>query len=91
MDLFLGSHKTSRSLHLFTRILKVYIEALARFSHEYHSDGLNNILLLQSCFVENSYHRRNGGQEVQSKDRGESKEPQIARVKLEGQLMVTSS
>lgn len=86
----MGSHKTSRSLHPPTRMLKVYIEALTRFSHEYHSDDLNNILLLQGCFVENGYHHGNVGQEVYSKDRGESKEPQIARVKLEGQLMVTS-
>lgn len=34
--------KTSRSLHVPARILRVYIEALMGFSHVFGPDGLNN-------------------------------------------------
>ena len=37
--LVLGSHRTSRSLHLPTSMLKVYIEALAGFSHVLSPDS----------------------------------------------------
>ena len=49
---YLGWPQMSTSLHPPTRILKVYIEALTRFSHIVHPDGLNNTLLSQGCFLE---------------------------------------
>ena len=51
MRLVLGGCKASRSLHLPTRILKVFIEALMGFSHVLHPDGLNNTLLFQGCVL----------------------------------------
>ena len=51
--LVLGSCKMSKSLHQSTRMLKVYIEALTRFSHIHSPDGLNNTLLFQGCILEN--------------------------------------
>ena len=49
--------KTSTSLHLLARILKVYIEALIGFSHIHNPHGLNNTLLSQGCVLENDlYH-----------------------------------
>ena len=50
--LVLGGSKTSRSLHLPTRIWKVYIEALMGFGHVFYPDGLNNALLFQGCVLE---------------------------------------
>lgn len=51
--------KTSRSLHLPTRILKVSIEALTGLSHVYCTDGLNNTLLSQSYVLEHGSRREN--------------------------------
>ena len=51
-SLLLDGCKISQSLHLLTRILKVYIEVLAGFVHLYHPNGLHNIFLSQSCFFE---------------------------------------
>lgn len=45
--LVLGCCKMSKSPHLTTKILKVYIEALTEFSHMYHPDDLSNTLLSQ--------------------------------------------
>ena len=45
--LVLGCCKLSKSPHLTTRILKVYIEALTEFSHMYYPDDLSNTLLSQ--------------------------------------------
>lgn len=45
-----GVRKMSRSLHPFSRILKVYIQALTGFSHVYAPDGLNT-LLSQGCVL----------------------------------------
>ena len=42
----------SKSLHLPTRILKVYIEALTGFSHLFSPDGLINTSLSQGCITE---------------------------------------
>lgn len=42
----LGPYKASRSLHLLTRILEVYVEALTWFTHELNPDGLNTLLSL---------------------------------------------
>ena len=39
MRLVLGGCKMSRSLHLPSRILRVYLEALTGFIHDYHPDG----------------------------------------------------
>lgn len=51
--------KTSRSLHLPARILKVSIEALTGLRHVYCTDGLNNTLLSQGCILEHGSHREN--------------------------------
>lgn len=51
--------KTSRSLHLPARILKVSIEALTGLSHVYCTDGLNNTLLSQSYVLEHGSRREN--------------------------------
>ena len=83
--------KTSTSLHLLAGILKVFIAASTGFSQEYHPDGLNNTLLSQGCILENGSHCGNGEQNVHSKDRGESEEPQIAPVQFTGQPAVTAS
>lgn len=45
MKLILDSHKTSRFLHLPTKILKVYVEVLTGFSPLSHPDVLKNTLL----------------------------------------------
>lgn len=50
--LILGSCKINRSLHLPTRTLTVYTEALKRLSPMYGPDGLNNMLLSQDCVLE---------------------------------------
>lgn len=50
--LVLGGCKMSRSLHLPTRVLRVYIEALMGFSHIQSPDGLNNILFSQGYILE---------------------------------------
>jgi len=50
--LVLGGRKMSRSLHLPTRILRVYIEALMGFSHIQSPDGLNNTFLSQGYILE---------------------------------------
>ena len=42
--LVLGDCMISRSLHLPTRILKVYVEAFTGFSHIFSQDGFNNTL-----------------------------------------------
>ena len=44
--LVLSSYKTSRLLHLHTRILKVYIEDLAGFNNVLSPDGVK----MSSCF-----------------------------------------
>lgn len=51
-----------------SRILRVYTEAFMGFSHVYHPEGLNNILLSQGCTLENSTHCGKGGQKIHSKD-----------------------
>lgn len=57
----IGGHKMGRSSYLLASILKVYIESLTGFSHEYHSDGLNNTFLSEGCF---------SGWNIYSKDMG---------------------
>ena len=47
MMLVLGCHKMSRSPHLPTRILKVYIESLTVFRHMYNPGSFKNTLLSQ--------------------------------------------
>ena len=37
---------------MFTRILRIYIQALTEFSHLASPDGLNNTLLSQGCVLE---------------------------------------
>ena len=56
MRLVLGDYKTSGSLHLPTGILIVYVEALNRFRHIYHPDGLDDTLLSQSYCCGNSVY-----------------------------------
>lgn len=50
--LALGNRNISRSLHLTTRILKVYREALTWFSHLFNPDSLSNTLRSQGCIFE---------------------------------------
>ena len=57
--LVLGGCKISRSPHLPATILEVYLNSLTRFSHIFCPDGLNNILLSQSCFLEMAPAMRN--------------------------------
>lgn len=68
--------------------LKVYTEALTRFTHVHCPDGLNNTLLSQGCFLENGSHCGNDGPKVHFKDRGEGK--QTTQVPLTGQMVVNS-
>lgn len=51
MRLALNGCKTSRSLHMPVRILKVYIKAFIGFSHVFSPDSLN-ILLSQGYVLE---------------------------------------
>ena len=60
----LGSHKTSRSLDLPTKILKVYTEALMGFSHVFSPDGLNNTLLSHGSVLESSYCGEGSGRYI---------------------------
>lgn len=48
MSLVLGNHKICRSLHLPTRSLIIYIEALTGFSHLFSPDSHIDTLLSQS-------------------------------------------
>lgn len=50
--LALDNHKISRSLHLPTRILKIYREDLTWFSPLFNPDSLSNALLSQGCILE---------------------------------------
>ena len=43
MRLLLGGHRINRSLHLPSRILRIYREALMVSRERYNADGLNNI------------------------------------------------
>lgn len=52
MSLVLGSCKMSRSLHLDTTTLTVYIDALKRFSLVYSPEVLNDTLRSQGCVLE---------------------------------------
>ena len=90
MRLFL-SDKMSTSPHPPARVLKVYIEALTRFSHVYSPDGLNNTLLSQGCVPREASGRGEGKWKPHSKDGGGSEELPIVRVQLTGQLAVASS
>lgn len=91
MRCVLGVYKISISPHLLARILKVYIQALTRFSHVCCPDGLNNTLLSSGHLLENDSHCGNGGQNINSKDRGRGVELLIAWVRLVGQLEVMPS
>lgn len=84
MRLVLGSCKINSSLHLPSRILKVFIEALNGLSHIYYPDALNNTLLSQGSVLENSSHSGNGWQIIESKDRKAVEELPTAKVQLEG-------
>lgn len=85
MNLVLGGCKTGRSLHLPTRILEVYIEALTGFS----TDGPTPQYYLKALW--DSVQGSESKQNAYSKDREGGGEPLIAWVQLSGQLVVTSS
>lgn len=70
MRFILGVYKISIYPHLLSRILKVYIQALARFSHVCCPDGLNNTLLSSGYLLENDSHCGKDWQNINSKDRG---------------------
>lgn len=87
MGLVLGGYKTSRSLHPSPRILNVYIEALAGFSHVYCPDDLNNTSLSQVCILAKGKAPIAGIVcRAHSKNRGDSNCLEL----LVGQLVVTS-
>lgn len=89
--LALGGCKMSRSLHLPTRILWVYIEALTGFSNIYHPDDLNTTSYLKATSFAASGSRE-GKQNAQSKDRKRGEEPPIAGAQLTSlALLITSS
>ena len=88
--LVLGSCKMSRSSHLPTRILRVYIETLTGFSPAYHPDALNMFAPLR-LHSENCSHCGNSGQNTHSKDEGGGEGPSIAWILLLDHLVVTSS
>lgn len=88
--LILGSCKMSRSLHLPSRILRGYVEAVNGFSHIFSPGGLNNTLLSQGYVLGNSSHCRNNGQSVHSKNRGKGEGPLIAWILLKTQPVVIS-
>ena len=83
LKLVLGSFKRSGSPYLPT--------GLTEFSHIYHPDGLNNILLSQGCICENGPRCGNNEQNVSSRDRGGAEEPPVAQVHVIDQPVVTSS
>ena len=79
MRLVLGGCKRSRFPHLPARILKVYVEALTRFSYVCCPDGLNNALLSQGCILEKGSSCENSGPNIHSKDTGGGEESGTAR------------
>lgn len=85
MMLVLGNCKMNRCLHLSTRILRVYIEALSEFSHVYQPDGFDDILVSQGCVLESGSYCGNSGQNTHSKDKGGHEEPLIALVQRSSQ------
>ena len=87
MRLILSSYKTGRSLHIPSRMLKVYIQCLTGFSHVFSPDGLNNTLLSQGCTLQTA----RTGAEHTFKGQGRGQEPSIALVQLVGQLGVMCS
>ena len=86
--LVLGNRKTGRSPHLPVRILKVYVEVLAGFSHMYHPDGLNNTWLPLGYIFGRAPTAGMVDRTVHSKNRGGGEQPPIAHVQLKGQLAV---
>lgn len=83
--------KMNRSLHLPTKILKVYIEALTGLSHVDHPDGLKTTFLCQGCVLGAASGDREGKKYTYSKDRGGIGEPPITYIQLVGQPVVMSS
>lgn len=90
-EVYLGCSKTSRSPLPPAKSLNIYIETLTGFSHIHHPGGLNSILLSQSCILEKGYKHGNGRRNMHSKDRGGSKQPQIAQIQLANPSAVSSS
>lgn len=83
--------KTSSSPHLPARILKVYVEALTRFSHIFSLDGFNSTLLSQGYVLGNGSGCGNSVPNILFKDNGGRGEPSIAWVQLTGQPGIVSS
>lgn len=90
MRLLLGDCKRGRSLHLLTRIFKVYIQALPEFSLVYHPDGFNSNLLSHGCVsrAASSLGKASGMQITRT---GFGQEPLIAWVQIMGQPVVMFS
>lgn len=68
----LSGSKWSRSPHLSVRIITVYIEVLAGFSHIFSAEGLNNTLFSHVLERAPSGH---DGRKVHSKEGGGAEEP----------------
>ena len=74
----------SKSLHLPSRILKVYVENLIGLSYVYPPDSLSNTFLSGGCVLEKGSNCGNSEQNIHSKDKDEGEEPSVARVQLQG-------
>lgn len=67
MKFVLSGCKMSKSLPPPTRVLKVYIEALAGFSHVYRPDGPNTTSLSRLCAWDSLWNRE-GKWDTHTKD-----------------------
>lgn len=88
--LLLGDSKMCRSLHMFTRILNVYIAALMGLSYIFSPDGLINVSSLKAASLK-YLQCANNWWNVHSKKRGGFQWPLIAQVQLAGQWVVMPS
>ena len=74
--LVLGSYRQDTLLP--TRNLEINIEALTRFSHTHHLEGLHTTLLSQGCIFKGLLCGK-GGQDIHPKDRdGETTQVRLA-------------
>lgn len=84
----LGSHNKSRSLHLPTKILKVYVEALTVYV--YHPDGLNNLFTVKTVLETASDMGKASGTYIPRTGEGRE-EPLIAQALLKDHVLLMTS
>ena len=70
--------------------LKIYIEAVTRFSHTHHPDGLSCTSLSQDCVLE-KFLVQGIKWNAHAKTKGGGEKPTAAQVQLSGQLEATPS